>query len=182
MAEVEVLSTSPFGNTKEMEPFMTPMNASSLSGSVLRYGNPVVDCDGAWMRALSRQLANVVTVGGSVSAENLDKLTAYVKRFIMDEKPFVLDLSAVDSIAAQADQLLDAVGEACEKAGVEWAMVAGDVVTEVLGGAMPARESADAPLPVVDSVPDALDHFADANLRRRTMLLPLLATKLTRSA
>ena len=116
---------------------MTPMNASSLSGSVLRYGNPVVDCDGAWMRALSRQLANVVTVGGSVSAENLDKLTAYVKRFIIDEKPFVLDLSAVDSIAAQADQLLDAVGEACEKAGVEWAMVAGDVVTAVLGGAMP---------------------------------------------
>ena len=138
MAEVEVLSTSPFGNTKEMEPFMTPVNASSLSGSVLRYGNPVVDCDGAWMRALSRQLANVVTVGGSVSAENLDKLTAYVKRFIMDEKPFVLDLSAVDSIAAQAAQLLDAVGDACEKAG-------GDCVGLSRGRGAPRRAQSRAP-------------------------------------
>jgi hypothetical protein len=127
-------------------------------------------------------LANVVTVGGSVSPENLDRLTAYVKRFIIDEKPFVLDLSAVDSVAAQAGQLLDAVGEACEKAGVEWAMVAGDVVTALLGGDRSARESEEAELPVVDSVPDALDHFADANLRRRTMLLPLLTTKLIKSA
>ena len=158
---------------------MTPMNASSVAGSVLRYGNPVFDCDGAWIRALSRQLATVVTVGGSVSTENLDKLTAYVKRFVIEDKPFVLDLSAVDSIAVQAAQLLDAVGDACEKAGVEWAMVASDRVTDLLGAAAEAVEAA---LPVVPSVPDALEHFADVNLRRRTLLLPLLATKLTKSA
>ena len=137
-------------------------------------GPPVRQSGGRLRRCVDaravRQLANVVTVGGSVSPENLDRLTAYVKRFIIDEKPFVLDLSAVDSVAAQAGQLLDAVSKACEKAGVEWAMVAGDVVTAVLGGDRSARESAEAALPVVDSVPDALDHFADANLRRRTML------------
>lgn len=139
---------------------------------VLSYGNPVLDCDGAWVRALSRQLATVVTVGGTVTAENLDRLTAQVRRFVIDEKPFVLDLSAVDSIAASPTPLLDAVSDACDKAGVEWAVVAGDAVTVLI----------DAAGPVVPSVPDALEHFAEVNMRRRTMLLPLLATKLTKSA
>ncbi len=151
---------------------MVGMNASALSGSVLRYGNPVFECDGAWIRALSRQLATVVTVGGSINPDNLDRITAHVRRFIIEEKPFVLDLSAVDAIVAPAGQLLDTVNEACDKAGVEWAMVAGDAVTGLLGAAGP----------VVASVPDALDRFAEANRRRRTMLLPLLTTKLTKSA
>ena len=139
---------------------------------VLRYGNPVLDCDGAWVRALSRQLATVVTVGGTLSAQNLDRLTAQVRRFVIEEKPFVLDLSAVDSVITPATKLLDAVSDACEKAGVEWAMVAGDAVTALMGAARP----------VVPSVPEALEHFADANTRRRAMLVPLMATKLTKSA
>ena len=101
---------------------MTPMNASTLAGSVLRYGNPVFDCDGAWIRAASR--------------------------------------------------LLEVVGEACEKAGVEWAMVAGGGLDQLLGNTAP----------VVDSVPEALDQFAEANMRRRSMMMPLLAAKLTKSA
>lgn len=161
---------------------MTALNAAasaSQPGAVLRYGNPAVDCDGAWIRALSRQLATVVTVGGSVSAENCERLTAFVKRFILD-KPFVLDLSAVDSIGVQAGQLLDAVGDACDDAGVEWAMVGGDAMAKLFGGGRSATQAA--VFPIAASVPDALDHFAQANLRRRTMLLPLLATKLTKSA
>ena len=70
---------------------MTPINVSTdafrKAGSVLRYGNPVFDCDGAWIRALSRQLANVVTVGGSISSDNLDRVSALVRRFVNDEKP-----------------------------------------------------------------------------------------------
>ncbi len=151
---------------------MTPMNASTLAGSVLRYGNPVFDCDGAWIRALSRQLANVVTVGGSISSDNLERITAYVRRFVNDEKPFVLDLSALDVVAAPASRLLEVVGEACEKAGVEWAMVAGGGLDQLLGNTAP----------VVDSVPEALDQFAEANMRRRSMMMPLLAAKLTKSA
>lgn len=151
---------------------MAPINVSSLPGAVLRYGNPVLDCDGAWIRALCRQLATVVTVGGTVSADNLDRLTALVRRFVIDEKPFVLDLSAVDSIVAPANKLLDAISDTCDKAGVEWAMVGGDAVTRLMGAARP----------VVASVPEALEIFAEANTRRRTMVLPLLSAKLTKSA
>jgi anti-anti-sigma regulatory factor len=155
------------------------MNASAASGSqpgsVLRYGNPAFDCDGAWIRALSRQLATVITVGGSVSAENSERITAFVKRFIID-KPVVLDLGAVESIAVQAGRLLDTVGDACDDAGVEWVVVAGDAMARLFGDTQATL------FPIVASVPDALDHFAQANLRRRTMLLPLLTTKLTKSA
>lgn len=159
---------------------MTQMTASPSAGAVLRYGNPVFDCDGAWIRALSRQLATVVTVGGSVGTENIDRVTAFVNRFIPGEKPFVLDLSAVDAMSGQAARLLDAVADACENAGVEWAMVAGEAVVGAVGDA--ARGIAEVAWPVVASVPDALEHFAEANQRRRSMVLPLLAAKLTRSA
>ena len=155
---------------------MAPMNASTealrKAGSVLRYGNPVFDCDGAWIRALSRQLANVVTVGGSLSADNLDRVSALVRRFVNDEKPFVLDLSALDIVTAPAARLLDVVSETCERAGVDWAMVAG-------GGGARDLDSAGT---VFASVPDALEEFAEANTSRRTMMMPLLGAKLTKSA
>ena len=155
---------------------MSQMAAALSSGSVLRYGNPVFDCNGAWIRALSRQLATVVTVGGSVSTDNIERVTAFVNRFVPGEKPLVLDLSAVDTVSASVGRLLDAVSDACESAGVEWAMVASDAVTGLL------TDIADAAWPVVTSVPDALEHFAESNMRRRSMVLPLLAAKLTRSA
>jgi len=155
-----------------MESFMTPVSASTLPGSVLRYGNPVFDCDGAWIRALSRQLATVVTVGGAISADNIDRLTELVRPFVIDEKPFVLDLSGVTSVAGHAGQLLDAVSDSCEKAGVEWAVVAGDTVCRLLSGSRP----------VVGSVPEALERFAAAIQWRRTMMMPLLGRKLTKSA
>ena len=150
--------------------------SGSKSGSVLRYGNPVFDCGGAWVRALSRQLATVVSIGGVVSSENLDRLTAYIQRFILDDKPFVLDLSAVEAISTQAGAMLDDVAQACEDAGVQWVMVAGDATPSV-------NSAQDGVFPVVPSVAEALRHFADVNFRRRTMLLPLLAAaKLNKSA
>jgi hypothetical protein len=154
--------------------------SGSKSGSVLRYGNPVFECEGAWVRALSRQLATVVTVGGVVGTHNLERLTAYVKRFILDDKPFVLDLSAVDSIADEAEALLDAVAWRCEATGVQWAIVAGDGVAMLLGNVKPTQDAG--ALPVATSVAEALGHFADVNFRRRTLLLPLLTAKLNKTA
>ncbi len=154
--------------------------AGSKSGSVLRYGNPVFDCDGAWVRALSRQLATVVTVGGVVGTGNLERLTAYVKRFILDDKPFVLDLSAIDAVTAESEAFLEGVARTCEAAGVQWAIVAGDAVAPLLGNAKPSYDAG--ALPVATSVAEALSHFADVNFRRRALLLPLLAAKLNKTA
>ncbi len=138
-----------------------------------RYGNPTIDCDGAQIRAQSRQLANVVTVSGAISVANLERVTAFVRRFILAEKSFVLDFSGITAITAQATSLLAAVASDCDRAGADWALIDSDAVAGFLACTPQSVE-----VPVADSVPDALQYFADGTARRRSMLLPLL----TRSA
>jgi len=70
--------------------------------TTFRYGNPAFDCDGAQIHAHCRQLATVVGVSGAIHPDNLDRLTAYASRFILGDKPFVLDLSGVLRFAATA--------------------------------------------------------------------------------
>jgi anti-anti-sigma regulatory factor len=130
------------------------------------YGNPTFECGGAEIHAHCRQLATVVTVRGDLSEINLDRATAYTRRFILAEKPFVLDLSNVTSFAGPAVSLLFAVDEACTAAGVEWSMITSRPVEQVL-------RDYDIDYSSVGSVPEALNHFADAMVARR-QLLPLL--------
>ncbi|MBI3216888.1 MAG: STAS domain-containing protein [Mycobacterium sp.] len=141
----------------------------SDNGPVVTYGNPLFECAGAHIRALSRQVATVVSVSGTIDRANLDRVTAFVRRFVLAEKSFVLDLSDIDAIAAQSASLLGAVAAACERAGVEWALIAGAPVNALLDRAEQVTD-----MPVIGSVPEALQYFADSAARRRSMLLPLL--------
>ncbi|MGH3674806.1 MAG: STAS domain-containing protein [Mycobacterium sp.] len=132
------------------------------------YGNPALDCDGVQLRAVCRQLATVVTISGDVDANNVDRISAYTKRFILAEKPFVLDLSGVNAFSAPCVSLLYSVDEACFNAGVEWSLIASQPVLRAL------RVAGDgATFPTVASVPEALHHFADG-IGERRRLLPLL--------
>jgi len=132
------------------------------------YGNPALDCDGAQLRALCRQLATVVTVSGDITDANLDCISAYAKRFVLMEKPFVLDLSGVDSFTPQCISLLYSLDEACHHAGVEWSVIASQPVMRTLR-LSGERET----FPSAGSVPEALHHFADT-IGERRRLLPLL--------
>ena len=132
------------------------------------YGNPAVDCDGAQMRSLCRQLATVVTVNGDVSDANLDRISAYARRFVLTEKPFVLDLTGVNSFSPVCISLLYRIDEACERAGVEWSVIASQQVMRTLR-LSGERET----FPIMGSVADALHHFADS-IGERRRLLPLL--------
>ena len=105
------------------------------------YGNPAVDCDGAQMRALCRQLATVVTVNGDVNDTNVDRISGYAKRFILMEKPFVLDLSGVTSFSTECISLLYSLDEDCAHAGVEWSIVASQPVVGHCGYSASARRS-----------------------------------------
>jgi anti-anti-sigma regulatory factor len=133
------------------------------------YGNPTFDCAGAQIHAVCRQLATVVTVAGIVDDTNIDRVTALARRFVLAEKPFVLDLSAVTSPSAQCVSLLHDIDESCFVAGVEWSVVTSEDVLRVL-------RAAGASFPVTESVPDALHHFADS-IDQRRRLLPLLTKK-----
>jgi anti-anti-sigma regulatory factor len=142
------------------------VTATASAPSVkFRYGNPLFDCHGAQLRAQCRQLATVVTVTGRVDAKNIDALSKEARRFILAEKPFVLDMSGVDSCGALALPFLRTVDEQCRSAGVEWALIPSLAVT---------RRLRDDDFVTTTSVPDALEHFAD-ELHTRRRLLPLLA-------
>lgn len=130
------------------------------------YGNPTFDCDGASIRAHCRQLATVVTIKGAVDDTNVECVRRHVRRFILAEKPFVLDLSDVVSFDREAISLLFTVDDVCTAAGVEWSLVASRSVEQAL------RECG-IEFDAAGSVPEALNHFADAMVARR-QLLPLL--------
>ena len=136
--------------------------------TTFRYGNPAFDCDGAQLHAHCRQLATVVGVSGAIHPNNLEQLTAYASRFILGDKPFVLDLSGVRSLRGDCGALLDAVDERCAAAGVEWALVACDELVDALG------LTDDDPVTIARSLPVALNHFADEIGARRRLLLPML--------
>lgn len=131
-----------------------------------RYGNPAVECDGAELRAQCRHLAMVVTVSGVVDDDNVDRLTQKVRRLVLAEKPFALDLSDVTFLSARGVSLLYALDDECDIAGVEWALIASPEVLDVL-------RLLDDAFPITVSVPEALHHFAEGTLARRR-LLPLL--------
>jgi anti-anti-sigma regulatory factor len=132
------------------------------------YGNPAFDCGGAQIRACSRQLATVVTVTGDLNDANLDQVSLHAKRFVLREKPVVLDLSGVNSATPHIISLLSDVDDACSVAGVEWSLIASQPVRFAVRTFDDRVE-----LPTVESVADALHNFADAMLERRR-LLPLL--------
>jgi anti-anti-sigma regulatory factor len=130
------------------------------------YGNPLCDCDGAQIRAHSRQLATVVTIRGTLDDANLDGVSQHAKRFVVREKPVILDLSDVSSASPHMVSLLYDIDDACTAAGIEWSLVASQPVHRAL-------RIADVDVPTDGSVADALNHFADEMLERRR-LLPLL--------
>src|SRR5262245_30383050 len=132
------------------------------------YGNQAVDCGGAQLRALCRQLATVVTVTGDINDANVDHISAYAKRFILTEKPFVLDLSGVNSFSPECISLLYSIDENCDRAAVEWLVIASQPVHRTLR-LFGEREK----FPTVGSVAEALHNFADS-IGERRRLLPLL--------
>ena len=130
------------------------------------YGNPTFDCAGAEIRAHCRQLATVVTIKGTIDDGNVERVSRYARRFILSEKPFVLDVSDVASFTREAVSLLFAVDDACTAAGVDWSLVPSRPVEQAL-------LECGIEFTAAGSVPQALNHFADAMIARR-QLLPLL--------
>jgi hypothetical protein len=134
-----------------------------------RHAHLPFDCDGAAVRAQCRSLGTVVTITGAVDSTNVDLVSEYTKRFILPDRPFVLDLSNLDSFAAQAVRLIYRIDAVCTAAGLDWSVIPSEAVNTAL--LVTHEEST---FPVFVSVHEALHYFADATSARRRMLLPLL--------
>jgi anti-anti-sigma regulatory factor len=146
---------------------MTVTATTAGPGSQFRYGNPMLDCHGAQLRAQCRQLATVVTVNGRLDSKNIEAVGQQARRFIIAEKPFVLDMSGVEACGALTLPFLRTVDEQCRIIGVEWVLIPSSAVNRRL-------RPENAEFAVAASVPDAIEHFAD-DLESRRRLLPLLA-------
>jgi anti-anti-sigma regulatory factor len=125
------------------------------------------ECGGAQVRAHCRHLAIVVTVAGRIDAFNVKQVSQRVRRFVLANDRVVLDLSDVSSFTTEALALLDALDDECRMAGVDWTLVAGHAVSELV------EEHRDAVF-LAASVPEALHNFADMIAKRRQLLLPLI--------
>ena len=126
------------------------------------------DFGGARVRAHCRHLATVVTIRGEIDGLNVDRLGEYIQRFILEQNPLVLDMSDVSHFAPAGISLLHMLDERCRAAEVEWTLVAGPAVIELLdGGAEPM-------FPITGSVHAALRNLADAIVSRRQLVLPLI--------
>ena len=134
-----------------------------------RHAHLPFDCNGAGVRAQCRSLGTVVRITGAVDSTNVDLVSEYTKRFILPDKPFVLDLSNLDSFAAQAVRLIYRIEAVCTAAGLDWSVIPSQAVNAAL--LVTHEESS---FPVFVSVHEALHYFAAATSARRRMLLPLL--------
>ena len=129
------------------------------------------DCGRAQIRPHFRHLATVVTIDGEIDAVNVDRVIDRARRFVLAKDPLVLDMSNVNSCAVEGVSLLNIIAEECRAAGLEWMLVPGTAVADLL------RDSgSDAMFPVARSVHQALHDFADVIDRRRQLLLPLVRT------
>ncbi len=143
----------------------------TIADVVTRAGNCIMDCGGAQIRAHRRHLATVVTIRGEIDAVNVDRVSEYIRRFTLGENPVVLDMGDVNQFAVAGIWLLYTFDEDCRAAGMEWTLVASPAVTTLLG------DGADgAGFPITRSVHEALRNLADAIVRRRQLVLPLIKT------
>ena len=130
--------------------------------------NSTFDCGGAQVRAYSRHLATVVTVRGEIDVTNVDRVKAYVRRFVLGTDRVVLDLGEMDNFAPVGIGLLCRLDDEWRAAGVEWMLVVSPAVIEALGA------EASAMFPITRSVHEALHNMAEGIRRRRQMMLSLI--------
>jgi anti-anti-sigma factor len=126
------------------------------------------DCCGAQVRAHYRHLATVVTIRGEIDTVNVDRVSDYIRPFILGQNPVVLDMSGVSHFSPAGVSLLNVVDEDCYAAGVGWTLVASPAVIELLG------ENDGTAFPITRSVHEALRNLADAIVSRRQLVLPLI--------
>lgn len=129
-----------------------------------RQENCTFDCGGAQIRAHCRSLATVVTIRGEIDAVNVDRVSKYIRRFIVGQSPLVLDISGVTHFAPAGISLLHTLDADCRAAGVQWTLVASPAVIELLGDGWDATRS----------LPEALRNLAEAIVNRRQLVLPLI--------
>jgi anti-anti-sigma factor len=133
-----------------------------------RLGEPrtryVIDCAGAQLHVHTRRPATVLRIEGEIDASNADLVTQAIRRFARLNAPLVLDVSQLDFLGIAGLRALLLLNEEHRQARLHCNVVSGAVLQRLTSVA------SDHGLPVVDSVPAALQRSHDFIHARRQLL------------
>jgi hypothetical protein len=128
----------------------------------------VIDCGGAQLFIYARSLATVLRVDGEIDASNAARIATEIRRFSEVGTPLILDLSHLEFLGIDGFQELLALNYDHYTAGLHCSIVKGVAMLPVL------RIVTDHGLPLVKSVPEALQLIDDALAGRRQSLQRLV--------
>lgn len=144
---------------------MDAVNSSGQTEPRYRYA---IDCGRAQIFIYARSLATVLRVDGEIDGCNADRVAAEIRRFGRVKAPMILDLSHLEFMGMEGFQALLALNHEHRAAGFYCTVVAGSAMRPVL------RIVSDHGLPLVQSVPEALQLIEDALAGRRQVLQRLV--------
>ena len=124
----------------------------------------LIDCAGAQLRVHAHSLATVLRVDGEIDAFNADLVVQAIRRVSRLKAPLILDLCHLDFLDVAGLRALITLSHENQETNVHCSVVSGPTLHRL------TRVVADHGLPIVDSVPEALQLVADAVKARRQFL------------
>ncbi|MFZ1177016.1 MAG: STAS domain-containing protein, partial [Mycobacterium sp.] len=101
-------------------------------------------------------------IDGEIDASNADLITQAIRRFSQLKAPLILDLSRLDFLGSAGLETLLTLNDEHQQAQILCSVVSGAALRRL------TQVVPDHGLPIVDSVPEALQHIEDAmRVRRR---------------
>jgi anti-anti-sigma factor len=124
----------------------------------------VIDCAGAQVHVHARSLATVLRIEGEIDASNADFVAGAIRRFARLKAPLILDISQLGYLDSAGLRALLLLNEEHRQARLHCSVVSGAALRRL------TRVATDHGLPVVDSVPEALQNTHDFIQARRRFL------------
>jgi anti-anti-sigma factor len=124
----------------------------------------LIDCAGAQLEVRARSLATVLRISGEIDASNADRVAEAVQRFSQLTSPLILDLSHLDFLGVAGFRALITLNREHQQAQLHSSVVKGAAMRPL------TRVFPDHDLPIVDSVPEALQVIEKGILTRRQFL------------
>lgn len=122
----------------------------------------LIDCAGARLCVDARGLATVLHVSGEIDASNADLVARVIRRFSRSKAPLVLDLYRLDFLDVAGLRALITLNHENQQAKLQCNVVTGPTLRRL------TRVVADHGLPLVDSVPEALQLLEEAQRNAST--------------
>ncbi len=139
------------------------MTATQNAYLSIDYNDYVIECRGAWLRPRTHHGVTVLTIGGEIDASNADQVREHAHRYASAAPALVVDMASVEFFGVIGLRNLMVLGQKCQNAGVEWALIASGSVSRLLRVA-----EVDRALPVAESVSAALQRFTSGGTPPRT--------------